>query len=193
MPRPFRNRKIPIIIAVILVAVTIGAVFIWDSPEYTSAIIVQKQSIELSDKTSRIETVKTDINPQAESLTIKIARPTTATPLDWDENSTMKVNIILEVDGVEYRTTGQATGGIRINRRGQEATHYSLTYKPQWGFFGAREGKTKRLGETGSTYTARAELELLSGNISTDIEMTYTTASAPDVAFHSSVAFDTSN
>ena len=156
----------------------------------TATTIVKKQSIELSDKETKLETIKTDIDSQAESLTVRISRPTTANPLAWDESSTMKVNIILEVDGVEHRATGQATGGIRLNE-GIEVAEYTLSYTPTWGFFGARGGTTKRLGETKtSTYTARVELELLSGSISTDIEMTYTTASAPDVPFHNSVAFD---
>ena len=188
----FFSRFLPLLLAIVLVASMIFAYSVINSSKVASAVIVEKRDIELNDGTKNIATIETDIDSQAESLTVRIALPTTASPLAWDESGTMKVNIILEVDGTEYRATGQVTGGIHTNpKTSEESTHYIITYSPPWGFFGARSGDAKRLGETKTgTYTARLELERISGNISTDVEMTYTIASAPAVQFHSSVAFD---
>ena len=188
-----KNRRTPVILSTLLLIAGISTIFILTSSEYATAVIVEKRPFELNAATKKFAIAKTEIKSKAEKLMVKISRPTTTNPLAWDESSTMKVNIVLEVDGVEYRASGQVTGGIR-SRNGIESDYYTMTYTPPWGFFGARGGDTKRLGETKtSTYTARVELELLSGSISSDIEMIYDIAPAPDIAFHSSVAFDTAS
>lgn len=128
---------------------------------------------------------------QTASITLRLWLPTTARPRVWDSTGRLRVGLVLTVDGVEHRCTGQASGGIRRRLDGSEASEYVLTYHPTWGWFGERIGRTRRLGETRKqTYTAHVEIELLSGTVATEIEVTSTESPAPDRPFHSSVAFD---
>ena len=178
-----------IAITTIIVVVT-SFLFIFNSPKITSAVIVENQPIFLNQSISKYKTIEANIDPLAEKIIVKLKRPTTANPLNWDESSTTKVNIVVDLNGTEYRTTGQARGGIH-SRNGVESEYYSLSYTLPWGFFGAMGGRTKRLGETElGNYTAKVELELLSGSIETFVELHYDIAPAPDVLFHNSAAFD---
>ena len=126
------------------------------------------------------------------TITLRILRPTTLLPQTWDTATSLRITLSLLVDGVEHRVVGQATGGIRVSRQGIEAPAYVLMWTPTWGFFGARVGLPKRLGETrAATYTARLLIEHLAGTpIDTVILVEFTTSQAPPVMFSSSVAFD---
>lgn len=130
------------------------------------------------------------VDPQSDAVTVRIKRTTTAQPVPWANTSQVRVTVIIAADGLEYRTVGLVTGGIRTNRTGAEIGFYTMKVKPPYGFFGAQTGMPKRLGETVSAFTARAQVECLSGSINTEIEVSSTQSPAPQNPFHSSVAFD---
>src|SRR3989304_4443893 len=69
--------------------------------------------------------------PQLTSLfQLTLQRPTTLAPLNWDAPSTVRVSIIFLVDGIEYVTVGQASGGIRLRPDGTEGETYMLRVEP---------------------------------------------------------------
>ena len=154
-------------------------------------ILLARESVLLSAASARRVSTTLVLPTLTETLAVSLHRPTASRPLAWDEGGTLRVHIIVEVDGVEYRCTGRATGAVRLDHRGVEMPEHRLVYRLPWGFFGAREGSTRRLGETSRTaYRVRVELEHVNGSIETAVELLGTEAPAPAVPFRSSVAFD---
>lgn len=96
----------------------------------------------------------------------------------FDYPAKLRTSIIVVVDGVTNRVDGM-TGGTN---------GYVLRYRPTWGYFGARTGHTRRLGEGASSYTVRVELG--GSTDKTTFTLTGTESPAPFLPFHNSVAFD---
>lgn len=149
------------------------------------------------DAGGRFSTIDFPLDPLTDVIVATLRRPTSAAPLAWDETGLLEVAIVITIDGKEHRCTGRARGGIQRadqTRDGgplREIAEYSLVYRPTWGFFGAREGKTQRLGERALlAYTVRAELVTLEGSAETELTLKSSEAPAPDVPFKNSVAFD---
>jgi len=136
-------------------------------------------------------TAKLALPQQTERLTISILRPTTAGPVvTWTDKATIRVTLIITIDGREHRYIGQATGGARSAPTGGDLAAYRLVIYPTWGFLGGTE-TTKRLGETAVTeYAATVLVEVLRGSLSTWYDVGVAEAPAPTMPFHSSVAFD---
>ncbi len=144
----------------------------------------------------------------AATLTVRIRRPTTASPLTWDESSKLRVTLIVEVDGAAYRVTGTASGGIRSLPGGPELGEYRLRYAlpVQLGekgreFMRGRQPDTEgyyhdvpltRVAEEASTIEAYVQVEHLTGGaIDLDIlGATCVDAPPPTVRTKNSVAFD---
>jgi uncharacterized membrane protein YgcG len=141
------------------------------------------------------------------AITVTLQRPTTARPLRWDSTGRLRVSLVMVVDGVEYRATGQTSGGIRLDRSGNEASEYVLTFVPTVllgdtartylrtavkdaeGFY--NDVPLSRLGETGSVIEGYLLLEWLSGTIETVVTAAVTgEAPAPRIRWKNSVAFD---
>lgn len=157
-------------------------------------LVRQRVSLGL-DAGSRYTSLDFALPALTDVIEVRLARPTTLRPLAWNVAGRVRISIIIVVDGVEHRCDGSATGGIRSSLlgSGEEIAESVLSYNPTWGFFGARGGSTKRLGETSrSEYKARVELTLLSGSVETVVKVTATESPAPAVLFHSSVAYDNS-
>jgi hypothetical protein len=157
------------------------------------ADLVRNQPVVLTAATPSVETAPITIHPQTAVLVLTLRRPTTVDVIPWGETASLHVAIVLMVDGIEHRATGQATGGIRVGPGGVESPIYRLRYVPSYGFFGARGGVPKRLGERAvATFTAQATVALVSGlSATTALSLMTSEAPAPAVAFRSSVAFDT--
>lgn len=136
-------------------------------------------------------TTKVPVDLQLATVTLTIRRPTTALLALWDSATTLGITLTLTVDGVAHRATGRATGGIRLSF-GSEVPFYVLAWAPTYGFFGARSGFPKRLGETRNvSYEASIAIEHLAGNpVDTDVSVEVTVAPAPPIPFRSTVAFD---
>lgn len=153
--------------------------------------LIPRQPIRLRPEIAggRTKTSDISVDPQTATLTVRLQRPTTAAPLDWPTTARIKVRLVLVVDGVEYAAVSHAVGGVRQDKRGEEATEYTLSYTPPWGFFGERtpQSRTRRIGET-ATQSVRAFCEL-EGNAETLLTLESAIAPAPDVSFHGSVAF----
>jgi len=62
----------------------------------------------------------------------------------WIASSRIGVEIAVIVSGVEYKATGSATGGERLDKNGNPMPFYQLRYRPP-----VVQGGTKRIGETG--------------------------------------------
>lgn len=124
-----------------------------------------------------LSTPNVNIPAQTDAIEVRIARPTTLIPRDWDVNAKMRISIVVTIDAVEHRCTGTASGGIRLGVGGEEIPEYTLRYVPTWGRFGG--SIMKRLGEMAiSSYTGRLEIECLSGSITTQISATSTESAA---------------
>jgi len=130
------------------------------------------------------------LDPRTASLEVRLRRPTTLNPLAWDATGRVEISLVIVVDGVEYRCVGSTSGGIRLAGDGTDAAEYVLRYEPPCGFFGAREGRPRRLGEGAVSYQARVEVRLLRGAAATDVLVMSEALPAPAMPFHSSVAFD---
>ena len=182
----------------ILRALLLLALLLLAGPAW-GAEIVARRGVTLDASVRRVKTAPVALAAQTSTIEVRLRRPTALAPLAWDDTATLSVGIVLTVDGLAQRYTGQATGGIRVvgrtsqTPRGHEALEYVLTIAPTWGYFGARAGTPKRLGETALTsYTAHIELVLLRGaSLTTDVVVTSTEQPAPFIPFRSSVAFDT--
>lgn len=154
-------------------------------------LLIPLQPIVLAPGSDRIVTAEVPLAPQTATVEVRLQRPTMATTPAWDEAGTVEVTIVVTHEGVEYRRTGKATGGIRPGPDGSGIPETIMRYTLPWGFFGGREGLPKRLGETAhTTYTARVEMRRIRGSIASTLQATSEEAPAPAVAFHSSVAFD---
>jgi len=171
------------------------------------AELIASRSVTLNAQNPRLQSPTVPLGQLTSSITVKLRRPTTAQPLNWNANSTIRVSLVLLVDGVEYRAVGQVSGGIRLDRDGGEIPEYSLTYNPtvlfgdkareyiktaipdQDGFY--NDVPLNRLGELGSTVQGYLLLERVRGTINTVITIAATTeAQAPTVRTKNSVAFD---
>ena len=154
------------------------------------ASLFPRQRLTIAATAGRIVLPPLVILPQTSHIEVRIPRPTTLDPRAFGNADRMQVAIIIEVDGEEFRCDGQVTGGIRVGRGG-ELPEYTLRYGLPYGFFDVKEGFPVRLGERAkSLYRARVEITSRDGSIDSDIEVLGFDAPAPQVAFHSSVAFD---
>lgn len=147
-------------------------------------------SVLVSATTPLIETLPLTLDSQTSSITIRLKRPTTNKPLNWDATGTVTVTIKAVRDGIPYSCTGKTTGGIRVNHLDQEIESYSLTFVPTWGYLDGPLQPPKRLGEGSSTYHAVVEITRSSGIIETELDISTTQGPVPDVPFTNSVAFD---
>jgi len=154
-------------------------------------VLIPRRGVELSPLKDRaFVSVPVALDPRTASLEVRLRRPTTPSPLAWDATGRVEVSLVLVADGVEHRCVGSAGGGIRFGIDGREIAEYVLRYTPTWGFFGARGGRTTRLGEGKASYQARLEIRLLRGTVATEVAVTNEILAAPDVPFRNSVAFD---
>lgn len=173
------------------------------------AELIASRSVRLTAQNPRLQSPTVPLGQLTSSITVKLRRPTTAQPLNWNANSTIRVSLVFLVDGIEYRAVGQVSGGIRLDRNGGEIPEYSLTYNPtvlfgdkarayiltaipdQDGFY--NDVPLNRLGELGSTVQGYLLLERVRGTINTVITIAATTeAPAPKIRHKNSVAFDAS-
>ncbi len=154
----------------------------------TKISLASEQEINLS---SKFTTSKINIGALTASLTIKLKRPTTLDLVTvWPKASVVRVTLFAEVDGEQFKCVGQAFGGIRIDKDGNEMPEYSLKYGLPVLMV---NGIAKRIGETSKTsFKGFIELELLSGvAIKTTLIVAETEEKpAPIIEVHQSVAFD---
>ena len=174
------------------------------------AELIASRSVTLNSQNPRLQSPTVNLDRLTSAITVKLRRPTTAQPLNWNANSTVRVSLVFIVDGVEYRCVGHVTGGFRYADPPLNTIaipEYRLTYSPTVLFVDkAREYiKTAtpdkdgfyenvpltRLGETGSIIQGYLLLERVRGTINTVITIAATTeAPAPTVRTKNSVAFD---
>jgi hypothetical protein len=143
------------------------------------SILYAKQTVFLSP--GAVERVTLPIIPlaaQTDEIVVALKRPTTLTPLAWDETGQVKIRLSVKVDGAETHGAGRVSGGIRKDDKGNEQPYYRLKFSPAYGPRGT--GVSKRLGETAKTsYTLQCELILLKGSVETEFEVTATESPAP--------------
>lgn len=173
--------------------------------------LVSRQRVSLSAANPVVQFPPQPVSPLTAELAVSLQRPTTLTPLAWDDASTLRVILTLHVDGEAYRVIGQATGGIRLKRtrRGGlvEAAEYRLRYRlpVMLGERGRAYMRTvtpdaegwydhvplTRVGELGTVVLASLRLEWVQGAIDTDVVLAESIeAPAPTVRTKNSVAFD---
>ena len=133
---------------------------------------------------------KVPIPALTDRIELRLRRPTTLLPLAWPATAELRVRLIITADGVAHVFQGSASGGIRLSKDGKELPFYVLRASSTWGFFGATEGFPKRLGQGKGLFTAHIEITALSGSVMSEVEVDGDESPAPQVPFHSSVAFD---
>lgn len=118
------------------------------------------------------------INALTDAIMVRLRRPTTLNPMAWTAADKIGVAIVVMLDGVEYRCSGRASGGIRLNRNGNEITHYVLHWRLPYGHFD--RGASRRLGELSRiAFRAHVVLTRVAGNAITEIEVTSSESPAP--------------
>lgn len=153
-------------------------------------ILLPSQNIVLSAAQRKLVLPLPALDPQTAAIELRLPRDMTGRTVDWDAASRLAVRIILMVNGEEYVAAGSAAGGIRFQQAmGVEHAEYVLRYSLPCGFFGARSGMPKRLGERGIV-VGHVEIERVSGRAETAIQVESLIAPAPQIVFRSSVAFD---
>lgn len=171
------------------------------------ADLIASRSITLNASNPRLQSPTVNLDKLTSSITVRLRRPTTAQPLNWNASSTVRVSLVFIVDGTEYRCVGTASGGVRTGAKGEDMTEYSLIYNPtvlfgdtsreyiktatkdMEGFY--NDVPLTRLGETGSTVQGYLLLERVRGTIQTVITVAATAeAPAPKIRYKNSVAFD---
>lgn len=131
--------------------------------------LISPRSITLTAQAPSVQSGRIAVPALASEIVVRIQRPTTAAPLNWDSNGTMRVTLGLVVDGQEFTCVGQVTGGVRTHAGGQDLSEYSLSYKlPVL----KRNGVAVRIGEGAlSERTAYVLLERLRGSIETSVSV----------------------
>lgn len=140
-------------------------------------------------------------------LGIRLKRPTLRDPLDWHAESKLRVSLVCEIDGVEYRCVGEVSGGVRIGVRGSPLPYFRLRYALPY-YLGEQGMElvyrsspdergyyhnipTNRIGFGARSVKAYALVESLTGdNVEAVIEAWSVSAVAPLERVHNSVAFD---
>mgnify|MGYP001566525108 CR=1 FL=1 len=161
-------------------------------------IIFSSRVLLLSAGTGSLRLAAVALDPLTEAITVRIARPTTLSPLAWLESGQMTVDLIVHVDETEYRCSGTVSGGIRSTEESRggasEISEYVLTYYLPSGYFGVPSEGQKRLGQTRrSVYTCTVDCVLVRGTIASVITVEAEERVAPTISFHSSVGFDTAS
>lgn len=143
-------------------------------------------------RNQQLQTARFSIGADTESITLKIARPTTASPVVWGLGSRITSSIRIRANQHDFHLTGRCTGkDIRVDPiAGGEKQFYSLTYGLPYGFFGDRSGFARRLGEGKGTFDVLLELLLEGDAVDTQWSVDAAESPAPSIPFRSSVAFD---
>ncbi len=154
-------------------------------------ILTPPQEINLTPSNPTFISAKINIGTLTKFIKIRLKRPVTANPsVIWSKSSIVRITLFAELDGEPFKCIGQASGGIRIDRNGNEMSEYSLSYDLP---VVMRGGVAKRIGETFKTsFKGHIELELLRGSaIKTTLIVAETfEAPAPIIQVHNSVAFN---
>jgi hypothetical protein len=110
----------------------------------------------------------------------------------WPAQTTLRATIVVQAGGEEFYAISESTGGDRFTRQtGALETVWRLSYILPNGFFGARSGFPKRLGEEKGALRAWVELEIVRGStLATTIRLSTNEAPALGPRHHSSVAYD---
>src|SRR3989304_588792 len=93
-------------------------------------IILTSQLILLSESIPTFQTVPMVIGSLTSAIRITLQRPTTLVPLTWDSSGGVRITILESVDGRVMAHRGQASGGIRLNQKGEESLRYQFSVAP---------------------------------------------------------------
>lgn len=90
--------------------------------------VVATRSVILTARGMIAATARIRLPPLAETVGLTLARRTTATPLVWpDDTGRLITRLVLTLDGVTIvLAQGSCSGGIRLDRLGDEIPEYSL-------------------------------------------------------------------
>jgi hypothetical protein len=113
-----------------------------------------------------LESPHVTVGALTSKVAIRIQRPTTAVPVNWDSTGTVRVIVVMEVDGVQHFARGQATGGIRLDINGNEMPYYELRFSPP---VVNDNGTLKRIGQKGTVLRGWVRLERMTGTIQTNV------------------------
>lgn len=155
--------------------------------------IVDRLAVALTERDRRMVTAPIALDPQTASIAVRLRLPTAAAKLAWRDTGVVQVTIVITADGKELRYRGgEFKGGTYLHyRTKEEIPEYTFRATPTFGYWNAREGYPKRLGETCKTaYTAHVELECLAGSVQTELSVDTVIAEAPRQLFHSSISID---
>lgn len=153
-------------------------------------IIKPTEGIILRDR-ERFASSRILVDPLLDEVVVRVRRPTSADPLAWGPNSTLLVNLVVFANGERHVASSSTNGGIRTRTNGIEFPYYELFYSPTTGFFGAKEGYPKRLGEQyPNDYKVWVEFVGLGDPVVTEFIMFAGASLAPRTLYHGSVAFD---
>ena len=157
----------------------------WRKVTLASAVVVALNGV-----TTSVQSSTFTVPPLTAEIKLRVQRPTTLAPLVWDSSGVVEVSLVMVIDGQEHRCAGRVSGGIKLNKLGEEIPEYVLTYKPTKILQG---GVCRRLGELATTTpsTAYVRLERISGIANTTlISAEVIEAPRPEWIPHNSVAFD---
>jgi hypothetical protein len=112
----------------------------------------------------KLETTKIPVSVLSGTITIRLARPTTAKPLNWLASAKLKTVLVIVVDGVERRIEGSVSGGVRLDRFGVEIPEYVLIYRP-----GLAANGTLLPPYQNSNFEAYASIEAIGGPVETQL------------------------
>lgn len=178
-------------------------------------VLIDRQAVVFRPRRRVFSTPPMAIDPLTSSLTLRLRRPTRYTSWAWNARTTLVTRLMVRMDGITYRCSGQVSGGIRQDRGG-DLEEYQLTYGLPYGMPDERDDptipilrqdgapwcddrdglrclRTIRLGQRAtSERLAWVELEQISGdNCDLDLlGLTVTQARGPVSVIHHSVAFD---
>ena len=137
-------------------------------------VLVAAQRVNLDGviDTGRLTVGPFRLDPAVRRLRVSLARRTTLTPLVWpDDTGRLAVRLTLrEADGTIHTYAGQCSGGVRTNRRGDEADWYVLRVAPTVQF--VRSGDVtavQTIVNRTASCDARVELVLLRGTVQTAV------------------------
>ena len=164
------------------------------------AELAGRQSIILAPGADRVRTAPVAVDPLTDTIEVRLRRPTTLAPLAWDASGTLRVTLVLVVDGTEYPASFLVSGGIRLRPDGTEIaetvlrSHPTVQYRPGTKATVQIDGRTyqrgTRISEGAASVSAYVLIERLRGVVTTDLTASTSESEAPLKLVKNSVAYD---
>lgn len=167
------------------------------------ASLVSARSVAIEGRNAKVSSPLVTLAPKTAEVGIRILTPTPTQGITMPKESRFRVVLVVVIDGEEYRSACEGTGGeVWFGKSQRWRDELIFRWQLPMGFFGEGEQvnpsrwpemQARRWGETAKgEFKAWYEVERIDGDIDTTVLLEGFEADAPqDWRFHHSIAYDT--